>query len=168
MFQNSQSRIRSMALVHESLYQSQGLARIDFAEYVRSLANHLFRSYGINTNVIQLKINCDDVFLGVDTAIPCGLVISELVSNSLKHAFPNGREGGVRIALCSDDDGQFRLMVSDDGVGFLGGWDFRNTETLGLQLVNMLVEQLEGTIELDRSSGTAFRIAFAELKSRKG
>jgi PAS domain S-box-containing protein len=167
MFRDSESRVRSMSLVHERLYQSQDLARVDFAEYMRSLANHLFRSYGINTNVIQLKINSDDVFLGVDTAIPCGLIINELVSNSLKHAFPDGREGEVRIELRADD-GQFMLMVSDNGVGFPQDLDFRDTGSLGLQLVNTLVEQIEGTIELDRSDGTAFRIAFAELKSRKG
>jgi PAS domain S-box-containing protein len=178
MFQESQNRVRSMALVHERLYQSQDLARVDFAEYVRSLANHLFRSYGVNTDVIKLKINVDDVFLGVDTAIPCGLIINELVSNSLKHAFPpplsslphaGRREGGceVRIELRADD-GQLTLMVSDNGVGFPQGLDFRDTGSLGLQLVNTLVEQIEGTIELDRSDGTAFRIAFAELKSRKG
>jgi PAS domain S-box-containing protein len=167
MFRDSESRVRSMSLVHERLYQSQDLARVDFAEYMRSLANHLFRSYGINTNVIQLKINSDDVFLGVDTAIPCGLIINELVSNSLKHAFPDGREGEVCIELRADD-GQLTLMVSDNGVGFPQDLDFRDTGSLGLQLVNTLVEQIEGTIELDRSSGTAFRIAFAELKSRKG
>jgi PAS domain S-box-containing protein len=167
MFQESQNRVRSMALVHERLYQSPDLTRIDFAEYVRSLANHLFRSYGVNTNVIKLKINVDDVFLGVDTAIPCGLIINELVSNSLKHAFPDGGEGEVRIELRADD-GQLMLMVSDNGVGFPQDLDFRDTGSLGLQLVNTLVEQIEGTIELDRSDGTAFRIAFAELKSRKG
>jgi PAS domain S-box-containing protein len=168
MFQESQSRVRSMALVHERLYQSQDLARVDFAEYVRGLANYLFRSYGVNTNVIRLKINSDDVFLGVDTAIPCGLIINELVSNSLKYAFPDGREGEIHIELRVDDGGQFTLMISDNGVGFPKDLDFRDTGSLGLQLVNTLVGQLEGTIELDRSSGTALRIAFAELKSRKG
>jgi PAS domain S-box-containing protein len=161
MFQDSQNRVKSMSLVHERLYQSQDLARVDFAEYVRNLANHLFRSYGGNTNVIQLRLNVNDVFLGVDTAIPCGLIINELVSNSLKHAFPEGRAGEIRIELRADD-GQLTLMVSDNGVGFLEDLDFRDTASLGLQLVNMLVEQLEGTIELDRSGGTAFKITFRE------
>ena len=161
MFQESRNRVRSMALVHERLYQSQDLARVDFAEYVRSLANHLFRSYGVNTNVIRLKINSDDVLLGVDTAIPCGLIINELVSNCLKHAFLEGREGEVRIEFRSDD-GECTLMVSDNGVGFPKDLNFRDTGSLGLQLVNTLVHQLEGTIELDRSSGTAFKITFTE------
>ncbi len=167
MFQESQSRVRSMALVHERLYQSQDLARIDFAEYIRNLANHLFRSYGVNTNVIKLKINVDDVPLGVDTAIPCGLIINELVSNCLKHAFHDDRVGEIRIELRADD-GEFTLMVSDNGVGFPEDLDFRDTGSLGLQLVNMLVEQFEGTIELDRSAGTAFKIALTEPKWREG
>ena len=161
MFQDSQHRVRSMALVHERLYQSQDMARVDFAQYVRNLANHLFRSYGVNSNLIRLKINVDDVFLGIDTAIPFGLIINELVSNSLKHAFPDGREGEIRIGLRADD-GEFSLVVSDNGVGFPRDLDFRDTQSLGLRLVNTLVEQLEGTIELDRSDGTAFKITFAE------
>jgi two-component sensor histidine kinase len=163
MFQESRNRVRSMALVHERLYQSRDLARVDFAKYIQSLANYLCRSYGVNTNVIQLKTNLHDVFLGVDTAIPCGLILNELVSNSLKHAFPEGREGEIHIELRSDSDDKFTLMVSDNGVGLLKDLDFRNTESLGLQLVNTLVNQLEGTIELDRRDGTAFKITFSEI-----
>ncbi len=164
MFQDSQSRVRSMALVHERLYQSQDLARINFAEYVRSLANYLFRSYSVNTNVIQLRVNVEDVFLGVDTAIPCGLIINELVSNSLKHAFSDDRAGEVRIELHSDDDSQYILVVSDNGIGFPQDLDFQDTGSLGLQLVKTLADQLEGTVELDRSVGTTFKIAFARAK----
>ncbi len=161
ILQDSQNRVRSMALVHERLYQSQDLARVDFAKYVRSLVNHLFRSYGVNSNVIRLKVNVGDISLGVDTAIPCGLIINELVSNSLKHAFPDGREGEIHIELRSDDGG-CTLMIGDNGVGFPKGLEFRRVGTLGLQLVNTLVNQLEGTMELDRSSGTAFTIGFTQ------
>jgi PAS domain S-box-containing protein len=164
MFQESQDRVRSMALVHERLYQSPDLARIDFAEYVRNLASYLFRSYGVHSNLIQLRINVDDVSLGIDMAVPCGLILNELVSNSLKHAFPNGREGEIRIELCSGDDNELALVVSDNGVGFPKDLDFRGMESLGLQLVNTLVDQLGGTIELDRSDGTAFEIVFTALK----
>jgi two-component sensor histidine kinase len=168
MFQESQYRVRSMALVHERLYQSKDLAKVDLAEYARSLANYLFRSYGVNSNIIELKINVDDVFLGIDTAVPCGLIINELVSNSLKHAFPDGREGEIRIELWSNHDSQFTLMVSDNGVGFPKDLDFRDTQSLGLQLVNTLVDQLEGTIKLDRSGRTSFEITFTELKQGRG
>jgi PAS domain S-box-containing protein len=169
MFQESQNRVRSMAFIHERLYQSQDLARVDFAEYVRSLTNYLFRSYGVSTDVIQLKINMDDVPLSIDTAIPCGLIVNELVSNSLKYAFPDGKGGEIRIELGSDGDNRFALMVSDDGVGLPEDVDFRKTESLGLQLVNNLsVAQLEGAIDLDRSGGTTFRITFTGLDQSGG
>jgi PAS domain S-box-containing protein len=161
ILQDSQNRVRSMALVHERLYQSKDLASIDFAEYVRNLVTYLFRAYGVNPNVIKLKIHLGNVLLGVDTAIPCGLIINELVSNSLKHAFPDGREGEICIEFRSDDS-QCTLMVGDNGVGFRQDLDFRDTGSLGLQLVDTLVDQLEGTIELNRSGGTAFKITFAE------
>jgi PAS domain S-box-containing protein len=163
----SQNRVKSMALVHEQLYQPEGLARVNFTEYIRNLATYLLRSYGVNPDAITLKINADDVSLGIDTAIPCGLIINELVSNSVKHAFPAGkargdRESEIRIDLHADDS-KLTLTVSDNGVGLPGDLDFRNTESLGLHLVNTLTRQLEGTIELDRSGGTAFEITFAEL-----
>jgi two-component sensor histidine kinase/putative methionine-R-sulfoxide reductase with GAF domain len=164
MFRESQNRVKSMALIHEKLYQSQDLVKIDFAEYVRNLATYLFRSYRVNPGAITLKRNVDDVSLGIDTAIPCGLIINELVSNSLKHAFPASKEGEIHIAFHSDKDNQFTLIVSDNGAGLPRDLDFRNTESLGLQLVNLLVHQLEGTVELDRSGGTTFRITFAEPK----
>ena len=161
VLRDSQSRIRSMALVHERLYESPDLARVDFAEYVRTLASHLIRSYGVNTRAIQLLVNVDDVSLGVDTAIPCGLIINELVSNALKHAFPESREGTLSIEL-GGGNGLFTLTIRDDGVGFPKDVDFRDTGSLGLRLVNMLVDQLEGNIELDRNKGTEFKITFSE------
>jgi len=162
MFQESQNRVRSMALVHERLYRSQDLARIDLAEYIQSLATYLFRSYGVNPEAIKLRINVQDVSLGIDGAIPCGLIINELVSNSLKHAFPDGRKGEVAIELFPAHDSQLTLVVRDNGAGFPEDLDFRTTQSLGLQLVITLVEQLEGTIELHRDSGTAFKITFSE------
>lgn len=168
ILQDSQNRVRSMTLVHEQLYQSKDLARIDFAEYVENLVGGLFRSYGVHPNVIKLEIHVDDVSLGIDTVIPCGLILNELVSNSLKHAFPDGREGKICIELCSDDEGECSLTVSDNGVGLPKDLDFRNTESLGLQLVNTLVGQLDGSIELDSDGGTAFEIIFAEPMQREG
>jgi two-component sensor histidine kinase len=162
LLQDGENRVRSMALVHERLYHSEDLARVDFTEYVRSLTGYLFRSYGVHRGVIQLRLDANDIYLGVDTAVPCGLMVNELVSNCLKHAFPGGRGGEIRIKLRSDDD-TFTLTVSDNGVGFPEGLDFQNTESLGLRLINTLAGQLEGTIELDRSNGTAFEITFAEL-----
>jgi len=165
IFRDSQNRVKSMALIHEKLYRSEDLARIDFAEYVRSLTNSLFGSYGVNSDAIKLKVNVDDFSLGLDTAIPCGLVINELVSNSFKYAFPDGRGGEIRIDLHTDNDGRLALIVSDNGVGLPEGLDFRNTGSLGLQLVNTLVNQLDGTVELDRSGGTEFKIIFQRTQT---
>jgi two-component sensor histidine kinase len=163
MFKESQNRVKSMAMIHEKLYKSEDLARINFADYLRSLTMDLSRSYRAGSDRIQLKIDAQDAFLGIDKAIPCGLITNELVSNSLKHAFPGDTKGEIHIELFRDDNGEFRLNVSDNGIGFPEGVDFRNTESLGLQLVNTLIEQLNGTIELDRSCGTAFKIIFSEI-----
>ncbi|HUS72693.1 MAG TPA: PAS domain S-box protein [Sedimentisphaerales bacterium] len=167
MLKQSQNRIRTMALIHEKLYQSKDLVKIDFADYIRSLTTYLFRLYEVSSDAIALKIEAAEVSLGIDTAIPCGLIISELVSNSLKHAFPAGKEGQIRIEFHSDKDNQFTLIVSDNGVGLPKAMDFRKAESLGLQLVNMLTGQLGGAIELDRSDGTTFKITFTEPQEGK-
>ncbi len=165
MLKESQNRIRSMALIHENLYKSEDLASVDFKEYISALVCQLVQSYGVSKERATVTTEVGDVFLGVDAAIYCGLIINELVSNSLKHAFPD-RKGEITVALCSLDD-SIELIVSDTGVGIPEDIDFRNTETLGLRLVTILAEgQLEGEITLDRSEGTAFHIAFRE-KNKK-
>jgi len=167
MFNESINRIKSMALIHEKLYQFTDLGKIDVGEYIRELAADLFLSYGVKTDGIKLETHVHEVLLSINTAIPCGLIINELVSNSLRHAFPDAKKGKILIDLSLDSDYMFTLIVGDNGVGFPKDLDFRNTETLGLQLVMTLVKQLKGTIELDRSGGTAFKITFAEQKYKK-
>ena len=165
MFEESQNRIKSMALVHDKLYQFKDLGKIDIAHYIQELVTDLADSHGVEPDGIKLKINVHEVLLGIDTAIPCGLIINELVSNALKHAFPDGREGEIRIDfLRSVNNNTFTLIIKDNGIGFPKDVDFRNTETMGLQLVNTLVKQLNGTIELDRSGGTKFQITFTEKR----
>jgi PAS domain S-box-containing protein len=161
IFRESEERVRSMALIHEKLYQSDNLAQIDFAEYIRELAGHLFRSYNAAARGIQLDIQSDDIWLNINTAVPCGLILNELIANSLKHAFPKDRRGEIHIRLCTDHDDQLTLRVGDEGIGFPEELDFRHTTSLGLQLVNMLVNQLDGSIELHRSQGTTFELTFA-------
>jgi two-component sensor histidine kinase len=171
LFQESQNRVRSMALIHEKLYRSQDLTRINFAEYIRNLATSLLRSYRANSGPVSLKVNANDVSLSIDAAVPCGLIINELVSNSLKYAFPplssfppdggDERGGEIRIEIRSDRDHQVTLIVADNGVGFPKGLDFRHTESLGMQLVNTLTNQLDGTVELHSNGGTEFKITFA-------
>lgn len=161
IFQDSQNRVYSMALIHERLYQSQDLARIDLAEYIRDLAAHLIRSYKDSSERVALKVDAEGGFLNIDIAVPCGLILNELVSNALKHAFPDARTGEIHVELYADHDHQFIFRVSDNGVGLPQDLDFQNTQSLGLQLVNMLVSQLDGTIELNRGLGTEFKIRFS-------
>ena len=169
MFQESQERIRSMALIHEKLYQSKDLSRVDFNEYIKSLINSLFRSYGIDTGRIVTKLNVEDVSIRLDHAIPCGLIINELVSNSLKYAFPEDRKGEISVTLRSITKDEIELRVSDDGIGIPENLNIRNTDSLGLELVIILAEdQLGGKIELDRTGGTTFRILFKGKNKEKG
>lgn len=166
LFSDSQNRIRSMALIHEKLYQSKDLLRIDFGEYIRDLTSNLLRSYAASSQAVTLRITADDIWLNVDTAIPCGLIINELISNSLKHAFPIGKENNeVQIIIRSIDDRKYALTVSDNGIGLPVNLDFRNTASFGLELVGIFTEQIEGYIELDRSNGAKFTITFTELEA---
>ena len=160
MFQESQNRIRAMALIHEKLYTSEDLSHIDIASYIHSLTHQLITTYSTASSRVSMDIAITDIFLTITTAIPCGLIINELVSNALKHAFPQQREGTITVSITPSNKDSLILTVSDTGIGFPEGIDFRNTDTLGMQLVNSLVEQLEGTITLDRSKGTRVRIEF--------
>ncbi|HIK28732.1 MAG: PAS domain S-box protein [Oscillatoriaceae bacterium SKW80] len=167
MLRESQNRVKSMALIHEKLYQSPALAQIEFADYIQTLARNLLYSYSVDVNAVKLEIRVDNVYLNIDTAIPCGLLINELVSNALKHAFPGGRKGTIWIEFYQVADNQLLLIVKDNGIGFPEGLDFRNTGSLGLRLVDSLTNQLEGTVEMDTREGTEFRIKFSELKYKQ-
>ncbi|MBT9099578.1 PAS domain S-box protein [Methylovulum psychrotolerans] len=160
LLKQSADRIKAMAILHEKLYQSKDLARIDFNAYIHSLADHLLYGYGEGSDKIQISLRIDDIFLDVDTAIPCGLIISELLTNSLKHAFPEGRRGTIAITF-TEDAGEFILVIADTGVGFPSSVDFRNSTSLGLQLVTTLTNQLMGEMTLDGQDGAAFTLRFA-------
>jgi two-component sensor histidine kinase len=161
MFIESEDRIRSMALIHEQLYQSQDFANIDFGEYTKSLVEGMFTSYGIDPSKIRFKIDIKDISFDLENAIPCGLIINELVSNSLKYAFPKGKEGQISVNLRPVSENEFELMVSDDGIGTPKELDIRNVDTMGLSLVRTISEhQLDGKIDLDRTGGTQFNIKF--------
>ncbi len=166
VLKESQNRIRSMALIHERLYRSPDLAKVGFGVYVRDLATHLVRSYKSESGRVNLIVDADDISLDIDTAIPCGLIVNELICNSLKYAFPNGSEGEIRVEIHSDrvdlsDHERLTMIVSDDGVGLPKDLDLRNTGSLGLQLVNALTDQLEGSMEFCSNGGTEFKITFA-------
>ncbi|WP_424358376.1 histidine kinase N-terminal 7TM domain-containing protein [Methanocella sp. MCL-LM] len=160
-FRESQNRIKTMALIHEKLYRSRDLSHIDFGDYARNLASHLASSYMVNPGV-RIEIDTGDISLDIDQTIPCGLIINELVSNSLKYAFTDSRPGKIRVCM-SKDGPRYTLTVSDDGAGLPSGFEFRSCQSLGLQLVNTLVDQLEGTIDLEPGAGTTFKITFKEI-----
>ena len=161
VLRESQTRVRSMALIHEKLYQCDDLANINLGDYIRSLTSYLFNSYGVASHMVKLAIHVDSAPLGLDRAIPCGLIINELVSNALKYAFPDGRRGEIVVDLARNGDGKLILTVKDDGVGLPKGMDITDTPSLGLQLVNTLVKQLDGTLEVDSTNGTAFSMVFS-------
>jgi two-component sensor histidine kinase len=160
ILRESQHRVRSMALIHEKLYRSACLAQVDFGDYVHDLAAFLFRSFRSSSQGITLHVDAEPIGLPVDIAMPCGLILNELVSNALKHAFPDDLSGAVTVMLGTTQDRRVNMVVADTGVGFAPGVDFRHTETLGLQLVAMLVEQIDGTFEVDSTAGTRCTIGF--------
>jgi PAS domain S-box-containing protein len=163
MFQESENRLYSMALIHEKLYRSTNLAQINFGEYLEDLVTNLFQSYNISDNRIQLQVLAEPISLNLETATPCGLIANELVSNTLKHAFPHGTGGTVSVECYQTGDREIHLSVKDNGIGFPQNLDFRKTNSMGFQVVCTLTEQLEGTIELSRQTGTAFYLNFNEL-----
>jgi two-component sensor histidine kinase/sensor domain CHASE-containing protein len=157
---DSQNRISSMALVHERLYRSRDLTSIDMADYVRTVAENLLDSYGGGAQNVRLNLRLDDIRLHIDAAIPCGLIVNELVSNALKHGFPDDRLGEVRVELAASGDGEAILAVEDDGVGLPEGFCLETSESLGLQLVKTLATQLDGRLEYRNSAGARFAISF--------
>lgn len=162
LFTETRYRVRSMALIHEKLYQSSDLARIDFADYLRSLTSGLASSFAGAHSGVHLSVDAEEIMLAVDSAVPCGLIVNELVTNSFKYAFAGGRSGVISIRMERAEGSNIRLSVADDGVGFPKGVDFRDTESLGMQLVTSLTEQLDGNVELLNGTGTKFVITFPE------
>ncbi|WP_244603599.1 histidine kinase dimerization/phosphoacceptor domain -containing protein [Methanococcoides sp. AM1] len=163
-FRDSQDRVRTMALVHEKLYQSEDMESIDFADYTKNLINYLSQSYVVGDRDIKIDLKVEDIFLNMDTAVPLGIIINELVSNSLKYAFKDKGEKGIISVDIKHSGDDFTLTVCDNGCGIPEDIDFRDTESLGLQLVTNLVEQIDGTITLDKETGTKFTIIFTEEK----
>jgi two-component sensor histidine kinase len=160
-FRESQTRVRSMALIHEKLYRSETFAKISFDEYVRSLSSYLIQTYRASAGNIQLNVQCQAIFLDIDTAVPIGLILNELISNALKYAFPSDMTGEVSIALFTGEDQLCHLVVTDSGVGLPAGLDVSNVSSLGLQLVNNLVGQINGQLQVTNNGGLRYEIVFS-------
>lgn len=157
----SQSRIRSMALIHEHLYQSENLANIQFESYVKSLATNLLRTYAGKQGQVSFLFNIADAQFPLDIGIPCGLILNELISNAFKHAFDDVEQGVIAITLGRENNNNFTLTVSDNGQGITDTEMLKNSGSLGMKIVHKLVSQIEGEIAYDFSEGTKFIIKFS-------
>lgn len=166
IFKESQNRAKSMAIIHEHLYRSTDLKRINFGEYIRTLSTELYHTYVPSPSQISLNINVKDLMLDINTSVPLGLIVNELVTNSMKHAFPQGKKGDINVELYKKDE-KYVLSVEDNGIGFPDDVDYKNSHSLGLQLVNSLTDQIGGSIELDKNDGTNFKVIFSEEKFDK-
>ncbi len=161
VLQESQNRIHSMALIHENLYSNEGLEDIKFANYVRSLSGNIARSYASQQAIVKFDYQIDDAYLPMDVAIPCGLIINELISNSFKYAFKEKNHGIITISFKElDEKGKYQLIIGDDGMGISRDIDITKTKSLGMKIVHKLVQQIDGEIENDFSIGTKFKITF--------
>ncbi|MGB9202115.1 PAS domain S-box protein [Methanobacterium sp.] len=162
VLRESQNRVKSMAIIHENLYKSKDLTHINFVDYIRSLVSNLFYSYDVKEAQIKLTLKIEDISLNIETAIPCGLIISELISNSLKYAFPNKMNGEIIISLKYKKD-TYQLCICDNGIGLPEHINFNNIKTLGLLLVESLTGQIDGDLTIYRDHGTQYKITFKEL-----
>jgi two-component sensor histidine kinase len=161
MFRDMENRVHSMALVHESLYGAENLARINLAEYAQNLAEDIRASHGNPAVPVHLETELEPITVGADLAVPCGLILNELLSNAFKHGFPEGTEGEIKLTLRSDARGGYALCVQDSGVGISADGDFKTNQSLGLKLVRLLTQQIRGSFELVRSdAGTVAHLHF--------
>ena len=163
LLKECQLRVMSIGLLHETLYRSGNLSKVAMMEYIRALTDHLLRSYGVDSDTIAVTVDVDQIGLNIETALPCGLILDELLSNCLKHAFPEGRRGEIHVELRSNPDQTVTLRVKDNGVGIPEAVNLEEVRSLGLELVELFSDKLEGVPEFHRDNGTEFRLRFAEL-----
>ena len=158
ILRDSQNRVKSMAAIHQILYESRDFARVNFTQVLDNLTSGLMISYGIDSARIRLRLDAQAILFSMDIAIPLGLMVNELISNALKHAFPEGRSGEIAVLLVAEANGDVELTVSDDGIGIPAGLNIDTSPTLGLQLVRLLSEQVHGTLTIERAQPTRFTL----------
>ncbi|WP_048815506.1 sensor histidine kinase [Methanosalsum zhilinae] len=158
-FSDSQNRVKSMLIAHKILYDSGDLDNIEISDYIEKLGTSIFKAYNVNEN-IKLNVNSDSAHLNMDILVPLALIITEIITNSIKHAFPIGNEGAINIIFKKLENDKYLLKVTDDGIGIPDDFDIERSESLGLKLINMLVQQLQGTVNIDNSNGTSYAIIF--------
>jgi two-component sensor histidine kinase len=169
LFNESQNRIRSIALVHELLYRSDNLDQIEYGSYLKKMFLPLFESYNIDQRKVSMAIDAKDVMISIEKAVPCSLIVNELISNSLKHAFPGDRKGEIRIGFRLDgESGKYLLEYRDNGAGVPPGFDVAASTTLGMRLIHGLTRQLQGTVGLQPGEGVHFVIQFPAKKQQGG
>ncbi len=166
IFNKSRSRVETMSLIHEKLYKSIDISQIDIGNYLKDLVSHLLKAYNVNSAKIEFSINAENILMTIDTAIPCGLIVNELINNILKHAFPDGYIGKIELNLRRSGENVV-LEVIDNGIGIPESFDLDNSDSLGMQLIDTLVKQLDGIVEVNRTNGTRFVIEFKELKYKE-
>ncbi len=166
LMKETECRIKSMAFIHEMLYQTKDFAKIDFGLYIRQLINQLISSYGINSEEIAISITVGNIYFGIDTAIPCGLLINELMSNAFKHAFPNNRQGEIKISLQQHHE-IFELIISDNGIGLADDFDIGKSRSMGMILIKGWIRQLLAQLDISNQNGTKMKIRFKELIYKK-
>jgi len=166
-FKESQDRIRAMSLIHERLYRSEDMARVDFGDYAERLVKQMLRLYGMGPDNVKLELALEPIPLGIDTAVPCGLILNELVTNCLKHAFPNEKKCEMRLELKWASKGRIRLSISDSGVGLPKGFDPKTSDTMGFQMITSLVEQIDGSLKVENKKGTTVTIEFPDDPGKK-
>ena len=160
IFRESQQRVQAMAAIHERLYSQEDMERLDFREYVETLSRDLFYAYGIDSDLVRLRLQLGAVSLGLNQAIPCGLILNELLTNSLKYAFPGTRSGEISVKLSCEQDQRVMLTVADNGTGLPLGFDWTQSQSLGLKIVDILTGQLGGTLHHEPGPGTEFSLIF--------
>jgi two-component sensor histidine kinase len=167
IIKETQNRIMAMSFAHQKLYQSKNFSEVDFCEYLKKIVSQIVHIFGTESKNIKISINSESVKLGIETAIPCGMLVNEIITNSVKHAFPNNEKGEIKISFRKEDGNNYGLTVGDNGIGMSGKINIAEAKTLGLQLIETLARQIDAKLELHGKKGMEYRITFKPVTYKK-